>query len=117
MRNIDFVIRKTAQELSIPEDQAKPVVMAYWDEIYKKIVSGKETTVTVRHVGSFAISRFKLNLYIRKILDKIKRFKKTDKLTSEKKEECVTEEKRKLTRALFHRNKIAINYAQIFKNI
>lgn len=117
MKNIDFVIKKTALELNIPEDQVKVVVMEYWKTIYNKILTGSETAITVRHIGTFTVSRWKLYNYIKKIIAKIKRIRKTDKLTDEKKKEILDLEYKRLRNCLYHRNKIAIDYAIQFGNI
>lgn len=117
MKNIDFIIKKTARDLKLPENEVKLVVMEYWKSIYNKILTGSETTVTARHVGTFTVSRWKLNNYIKKIIAKIRRIKKTDKLSVEKKEEILTVEYKRLKNCLFHRDRIAKNYAEQFGNI
>jgi hypothetical protein len=117
MKSIDVVIRKTAGEMGIPEDQAKVVVMEYWNTIYKKLLSGEETAITVRHVGTFAMSRFKLYRLIRRRIGKIRYTKKNEKITEEFREIILADEYKKLSLAMKHRNTIAIEYAENFGNI
>lgn len=117
MKNIDIAIKKTALELGVPEDKAKVVVMAYWQEIYSKLLSGQRSAITVRHLGTFAMSRYKLNNYITKRVQKVKRVGKSVRLTDEEKEEIITNEKKRLSLALIHRNDIATQYAENFGNI
>lgn len=117
MKNIDIAIKKAALDMDIPEDKAKVVVMAYWQEIYSKLLSGQRSAITVRHLGTFAMSRYKLNNYITKRLQKLKRVKKSVRLTDEEKEIIITNEKKRLTLALKHRNDIAWQYAQNFGNV
>lgn len=116
MKSIDFAIRKAAKDLDIPEDKAKVVVMEYWNTIYKKLLSGSNSAITVKHVGTFAISRYKLNISIRKKIGKIRRIR-ISKLSPEKKEEILTDDFKRLTLMLKHRNDIARQYAENFGNI
>lgn len=117
MKTIDSIIRKSAEDLGIPEDKAKKVVMEYWSVIYKKLISGANSAVTVRHVGTFAISRYKLKIGIIKKIQKIRRIRKSTNLTTEIKEKYLESEMTKLRKALVHRNDIAIQYAKNFGNI
>lgn len=117
MKSIDFAIRKAALELNIPEDQAKLAVMGYWETIYKKLLSGSNSAITVRHVGTFAMSRYKLNKYIEKRIRKVRNVEKSLRLSAEEKEKIITFEKKKLTLALRHRNDIAWQYAKNFGNV
>jgi nucleoid DNA-binding protein len=117
MKGIDLAIRKAAIDLNLPEDQSKKVVMEYWETIYFSLLEGKETAVTIRHLGTFAMSRYKLNFLIRQLIKKIRATKGSKKLTEAKKEECVRNYSRKLRQALETRNKIAIEYAENFGNI
>lgn len=117
MKSIDFAIKKTALDLGLPEDKVKIVVMAYWKDIYGKILRGEETTLTVRHIGSFTVSRWKLYNYIRKIIEKIRRIRRSEKVLPEKKEELLGIEYKRLRLCLYHRNIIAKSYAEQFGNI
>jgi hypothetical protein len=117
LKGIDFAIRKAALELDIPEDQAKVVIMQYWQTIYKNLLSGVNSAITVRHLGTFGMSRYKLNKYIEKRIKKIRNVEKSLKLSDEKKEEIITFEKKRLSLALIHRNDIAWQYAENFGNV
>jgi hypothetical protein len=108
LKGIDYVIRKTAAELNLPEDKVKPVVMEYWETIYKRLLKLETTTITARHLGNFTISRFKLNIFVQKSVDKIRRIRATDKLSNEKKDEIITDEYKRLRTALARRNELAI---------
>jgi hypothetical protein len=116
VKSIDFVIRKTAAETGIPENKVKVVVMEYWETIYYRLLSAESTTITVRHIGSFTISKFKLGNFIKKKIDKIRRFQATDKLSPEQKLDYLQKEKAKLRVALRHRNVLAQQYADMFDN-
>lgn len=117
MRSIDSAIKKAAIEWNIPEDQAKPIIMEYWETIYRKIVGGKFTAITARHIGTFAMSRYKLNINIRKTIKTLRRIKANNNIEPLKKEKIISDFEKKLKLALKHRNEIAIRYAQNFGNI
>ncbi len=117
MKNIDSAIKKVSALLNIPEEKVKPVIMEYWENIYKKILKGEETTITARHIGTFTVSHYKLRPYILEKLRKIRNYKIAVNITEEKRIECITEETEKLRKALVHRNELAIQYAKMFKNI
>jgi hypothetical protein len=117
LKGIDFAIKKAALELDIPEDQAKKVIMEYWQSIYKRLLAGEDSAITVRHVGTFAMSKYKLGRYISKRIKKVKRVEKSINLNDEKKKEIITFEKGKIKKALKHRNDIAWNYAKNFGNV
>lgn len=103
--------------MGIPEDKVKIVVMAYWNDIYKKLITGSNTAITVRHVGTFGMSRFKLKNNIKKRIAQIKGIEKSTRWEGEEKKQIIEEQKMKLRKALKHRNEIAINYAKNFGNI
>jgi len=120
MKSIDSAIRKTINDLNISpdkEEQVKKVVMEYWETIYLKVISGEFTAVSVRGVGTFVLSRYKLNKLIRNQIRKIKRIKKSKKFTEETKAKWLEHYYEKLRLALKQRNEIAIEYAKTFGNI
>jgi len=112
VKGIDHVIKKTAIQLNLSEDKVKVIVMEYWSTIYTRILKLDTTTVTARHLGSFTISRYKLNNLIIKTIGKIKRVTKTDNLSKEKKDEILQNEYNKLSVALKRRNDLAVMYKE-----
>lgn len=117
MKTIDHCIKKTAIELGVEEEEVKKVVMAYWEDIYYRLIKANNTAITVRHLGTFAISRFKLNRFIKKKIKLIKKMPTLETKTEKIKEDWMAKEREKLTLALKHRNEIAIQYAEIFGNV
>ena len=114
MKNITNVIKKTATDLNLPEDQVNAVVMAYWNEIYRKLNSLESTTVTIRHVGSFTISKRKLYSLINKFIFRIKSYERGEPLPfskpKEKELEVIHKIRLKLRKALEKRNILANHY-------
>lgn len=121
MKNIDFIVKKTANDLNISEEIVRPFIDKYFKLCYDKMVLGKikddDTTIFLRNIGLFTISRYKLNNHIVKKISKIKGMMKSNKYTDEVKKEYVQKQKTRLTKALKHRNIIAKEYAEIFGNV
>lgn len=117
MKNIDYVIQRTASELGLPVEKVKPVVMAYWKTACDKLTRLEATTVSIRHVGNFTISRYKLYGYIRKRIAKIKFAQTSGKYDYDpvKKQDILDFHYVKLRKALVKRNTLAKHYQKIFK--
>jgi len=115
MKNIDFVIKKTAKELKLPEDQVRPVLMEYWNTGMKNIFSLENTTLAFRGIGVFTVSRYKLYSYLRKQIAKIRRIRVAESISDEKRAEILQDCMEDLYFALVQRNKLAIHYQKRFK--
>jgi len=63
------------------------------------------------------MTKYNLRSLIFNCIGKIRRIKKSNKFTEEKKQEILNKEYEKLSLALRHRNEIAIQYAENFGNI
>lgn len=116
MKNIEFVIKKTAKELGLPEDQVRMVIMEYWKDGMANIFSLGETTVSMKYIGNFTISRYKLYNYLRKQIGKIRRMQKLKTVSEEKRVEILKIYYNNLRTALVQRNILAIHYQKMFKN-
>lgn len=120
MKNLDYVIRKTATEMNLPEDKVRNLIERYWREIYQKMVNGMDddkTTLFLRNIGLFTVSRYKLNNFIKKKISKIKGMGKSVKYSDEIKKEFIQKQKQKLVKSLTYRNLLAKDYAEKFGNI
>lgn len=118
MKNIEYVIKKTALELNVPEDQAKILIMGYWQESYEQVLSMKAEVIGWKHIGILTSSRYKINNYIRKAIKKIRGVQNSKEYTDEKLKQDILEKKySKLRQALKRRNLLAIQYAKEFGNI
>jgi hypothetical protein len=115
MKNIDYVIQKTASELQLPVDQARMVIMEYWKTATSRLVNLEATTVSMRHIGNFTVSRYKLNKYIRKRILRIRNTMKNNVTEPVKKQEILDFHYSKLRKALVQRNILAKHYVKIFK--
>lgn len=120
MKGIEHAIKKTAIDSGIPEDQVRMIVERYWQEVYSKMVKGMDdgkTTLFLRNIGMFTISKFKLTNFIKKRIDKIRGMRKSDKYTDEQKKEFEKNQFQKLELSLKYRNLVARDYAEKFGNV
>ena len=107
MKGIDYAVRKTLIDLNVPDNksaEAKKVIARYWKEIYDKTVAMKmeddKSTLFLRGIGIFTISRFKLNKFILKTISKLKGIIKSKKYSNEVKERQQKKLKIKLKKKL-----------------
>jgi hypothetical protein len=122
LKNLDYAVKKTVNDLflSNQESEVKALVDRYWQEVYDKIVNGlpeDKSTLFLRNIGMFTVSRYKLNNFIKKKIGKIKGMAKSEKYSDETKKEVIERHKKKLTLSLSYRNLVAKDYAEKFGNI
>jgi hypothetical protein len=120
LKNIDHVIKKTAAEMNLPEDKVKIVIDKYWRTLYDKMVNGMDDdkcTLFLRNIGLFTVSRFKLNNFIKKKINKIKGMENSKKYDEHQKKEFFERHKKKLSLSLKYRNLVAKSYAKYYDNI
>lgn len=120
MKNLDYAIKKTVNDKDLPEGPVRILIERYWQEAYDKIVNGMDdgkSTLFLRNVGMFTVSKYKLTNFIKKKIDKIKGMRDSDKYTPEQKEEFEKRHKQKLALSCKYRNLIAKDYAEKFGNI
>lgn len=111
MKGLDFVIKKTANDLNLPEEQVKILVTSYWSKVYKGVTMVKGQGFFIREVGTFTISRHKLRVFIRKRIAKI-RFILNGPLTGERRQKRLDTHYKKLRIALHYRNELAKQYSK-----
>lgn len=122
MKNIDYAIRKTIIDLNVPDskiDETKKIILKYWKEVYDKMMVMKmeddKSTLFLRSIGIFTISKFKLNKFILRTIGKMKGIIKSPKYSDAVKERQKKKLLAKLKKALIHRNLLAIYYYKYYK--
>lgn len=118
MRNLDYAIKKTAVDMGLPEDKVDLVIQRYWKEIYQKMVHGmdnEKTTLFLRNLGLFTISKFKLNQFIKKKIYKIKKMGASE-YSEEIKKEVIEKQRGRLVKSLVYRNLIAKDRVEKLNN-
>ena len=111
MKGLDYVIKKTALELNLPEDQVKILVTSYWKELYRGVTKVNGQSYFVKGVGTFTISKYKLNNFIKKRIAKI-RFVTNGPLEGDKRQKRLDTHYHKLRVTLRYRNQLAKQYSK-----
>lgn len=117
MKGLDFVIKKTSFDLNLPEDQVKKLLNAYWKEIEQQLVKIESTTVSIKNVGVFTVSKLKIRNFIFDTIRKIKKMRESNKFLEENKTKYLELHLGKLKNALKHRTILAKDYAEKYGNI
>lgn len=110
MKNLDYVIKKTASDLGLPENKVRIVLKEYWKAGLQNVIKFNGRTTSFRYIGNFTVSKYKLDRYIIKLIRKIRNTKKTKKLSEENRAAALEVYYRDLRMALEQRNEIAISY-------
>lgn len=90
---------------------------AYWDGVYKKLLTLDSTTVFIRNVGLITISKFKLRKFIYKLIEKIRFLNREPTYSEHQRQRLNPFYIKKLRKALSQRNIIAKDYAKKFGNL
>ena len=117
MKGLDYVIKKTARELNLPEAETKKLLTAYWKEITDQITRIESTTVAIRKLGVITVSKLKIRNFISHTIRAIRKMKTSKKYSDVTKEAYVQNHTKKLKNALVQRNILAKDYAEKFGNI
>ena len=114
MSSIDVAVMKVSKEMNIPYTQARPVVMAYWKELYASLARCENSTITAKKLGSFTTSLFKTNVFVRTVIKRIRRLD-TEAVFKDpaRKEEVRAGEIIKLRKAWKQRDKLIVHYKNI----
>jgi hypothetical protein len=117
MKNLDFVIKKTAIDLNLPESEVKIVIEGWWQQVYNEVANVKSTTIAIRKVGVITVSKLKVRTFILNTIRKIRSTKISKRFSEDNKEKYIAKYKKRLRNALVQRNILAKDYAEQFGNI
>jgi len=116
MKNIDYVIKKTASDLGLPENKVRHVILEYWKEGFQNIITFTERTTSFKFIGSFTVSKFKLDKFIEKRIQQLARTKESKKITEEKRAMLLEIYQKDLELALIEKTNIDESYKKFLKN-
>ena len=117
MKNLDYVIKKTALELKLPEAECKKVIEGWWGEVYNQVANVKSTTVAIRKIGVLTVSKLKVRTFILDTIGKIRKTAVSTRFSEKNKQLYIEKYKKRLRNALIQRNILAQDYAKEFGNI
>ena len=117
MKNLDFVIKKTAIDLDLPEEEVKKVIEGWWEEAYNQIGNVKSTTIAIRKIGVITVSKLKVRTFILNTIKKIRNTMTSKRFCEQNKIKYIEKYKKRLRHALVQRDILARDYAEEFGNI
>jgi hypothetical protein len=117
MKNLDFVIKKTAADLKLPEAECRKVIEGWWEEARSQVVNVKSTTLGIRKVGVITVSKLKIRTFISDTIRKIRNTAKSKRFSEKNKVIYIAKYKKRLRNALVQRNVLAQDYAEKFGNV
>ena len=117
MKNLDFVIKKTAIDLGLPEAEVRKVVEGWWEEAYDQIRNVKSTTIAIRKIGVITVSKLKVRIFILNTIRKIRSTIASKRFSEDNKRKYIEKYKKRLKHALVQRDILAQDYAEEFGNI
>lgn len=117
MKNLDYVIKKTAADLKLPEVECKKVIEGWWEEAYNQVGNVKSTTVAIRKIGVLTVSKLKVRIFIVDTINKIRRTATSKRFSDKNKQLYIAKYKKRLRNALVQRDILAQDYAEEFGNV
>lgn len=117
MRNIDYVNLSVSKELNLPIELIENINKEYWKEVKRKMNDLESTSLYVKKIGTFSISRFLLYKKINKNIQMIRNMPKNQKYSELKKQEIVKKITIRLSKLLVQRNEIAKLYYERFNRV
>jgi hypothetical protein len=117
MKNLDYVIKKTAIDLKLPETEVKKVVEGWWEEVHYQIANVKSTTIAIRKIGVITVSKLKIRTFIKDTIRKIRSTIISKRFSEQNKQKYITVYKKRLRNALVQRDILAQDYAKEFGNV
>ncbi|XAI97422.1 hypothetical protein [Leptolyngbya phage Lbo-JY46] len=118
MKNIDYIIKKLAKEKNIPEKVVESVYKFYWKKgVFDNLRNYNHIALSMPKIGTFHISYVKIRSEILEIIKRIKRVKKSDTLSEDKKNESVLYYKAYLKQLLQRRKDLLPEYTETLKKL
>lgn len=110
MRNLDYVCSVISKELDLPLDLVTKINKEYWREVKRKMNDLESTSIYVKKLGTFTVSRYMINKKIKKTIGVIRGTRKSKRYSELKREEVLKKLYSRLRKLLYQRNEIAKLY-------
>lgn len=110
MKNIQIVSRLVARENNFKTDDVEDVNEFFWKEVRRSLSSMKYTSVSVKHLCTFTISKRKVDQMIRTLIRKIRNIRKSKRYKETTIALLLDVNYDKLRKALYQRNVLAKQY-------
>lgn len=110
MRNIDYVCSSVAKDMDLPLELVTKINKEYWKEVKKKMNDLESTSIYVKKLGTFSVSRYMINKKIKKNILIIRGTRKSKKYSELRRQEVLKSLYERMRKLLFQRNEIAKLY-------
>lgn len=110
MKNIQIVSRLVARENNYDADVCEDVNNFYWKNVKKDLSSMEYTSVSVKHLCTFTISKRKVDHFIKTTIKKIRNIRKSTRYKQSTIALLLDFNYDKLRKALYQRNILAKQY-------
>lgn len=110
MRNIDYVCSSVAKDMDLPLELVTKINKEYWREVKRKMNDLESTSIYVKKLGTFSVSRYMINKKIKKNILIIRGTRKSKKYSELRRQEVLKSLYERMRKLLFQRNEIAKLY-------
>lgn len=110
MKNIQIVSRLVARENNFDPDLTEDVNNFFWKNVRKDLSSMQYTSVSVKHICTFTVSKRKVDHFIRTLIRKIRNIRKSKRYKESTVALLLDVNYDKLRKALYQRNVLAKQY-------
>lgn len=117
MRNIDYVCSSVAKDMDLPLELVTKINKEYWKEVKRKMNDLESTSIYVKKLGTFSVSRYMINKKIKKNILIIRGTRKSKKYSELRRQEVLKSLYERMRKLLFQRNEIAKLYYERSKRV
>ena len=110
MKSLDYVCSVISKEMDLPLDLVTKINKEYWREVKRKMNDLESTSIHVKKLGTFSVSKYMINKKIKKTILVIRVTKKSKRYSELKRIEILKSLYIRLNKLLYQRNEIAKLY-------
>lgn len=110
MKSLDYVCSVISKEMDLPLDLVTKINKEYWREVKRKMNDLESTSIHVKKIGTFSISKYMINKKIKKTIAIIRGTKKSKRYSELRRSEVLKKLYSRLEKILYQRNEIAKLY-------
>ena len=110
MKTINIVSKMVATNLNLDPKLVEKINRIYWKEIRETLSSVPEDGVHIKKIGTIVASPYKTSNHIRKMINLIRKLRRSTKYKDETRERLIEQAKDKMRTLLRKRNQFAVKY-------
>jgi len=114
MKTLQTINKLVARETGYDENVVELVNRFYWNSVRQKISCLESTTISLKHIGVFTVSKRMLDRFIIKTIRKIRSIRKSTNYKESTRLLLLEVTMNKLKKALVHRNTLSKQYYETY---